>query len=121
MLLVAAAHRDLAGRPWVFSRPAVVWLGQVSFCFYLLHQLVIRTFGVFGETSDPALGGLLFVACLLLSLASAALLHHWVELPLEARLRGSRPKVSSSVGTVEGITRESDRTTSSGGQSLSKP
>jgi peptidoglycan/LPS O-acetylase OafA/YrhL len=86
VLLAAAAQSDLGGARTVLSRRAFVWAGEVSFCFYLVHQLVIY------ELQDRGLGtaGIVVVG-LPLAVAAGALLHYVVERPFERRLRGSGP------------------------------
>jgi peptidoglycan/LPS O-acetylase OafA/YrhL len=98
MVLMAYAGRDLIGRrSWMASRWAV-YLGQLSFAFYLVHQLVLdlvlKRWMPLTTASVP--GALLRTAvALVLSLAGAAALHHGVELRgqrlLTRRRRSSAP------------------------------
>jgi peptidoglycan/LPS O-acetylase OafA/YrhL len=90
---ISADTRDIGS--WLMSRTSV-YLGELSFCFYLVHYLAIRVSAdAFGWTghSFGLLGGLIraFV-CLAVAVAAAALLHHVVELPAQKRLR-PRPSV----------------------------
>ena len=85
-LVVWAAQRDLGGhRSWLTSRP-LVYLGEVSFAFYLAHELVLINvsplIGLSGWTANLVL---VPASCL-----AAWLLHTCVERPCEARLRGLR-------------------------------
>lgn len=90
LVLGAAARRDLDGRGTVFSKPALVWAGTVSFAFYLVHQPIVRMVdiltpaGVMREASGLPLAA---VALALAVLGSWGV-HVGVERPLERRLRG---------------------------------
>lgn len=86
LVIAAATQSDLSGRPSLLRRPVPVRLGEWSFAFYLVHQLVLR----FGARHHVhSLGqALAFVAvqfCVALALAAA--LHHVVERPAERVLR----------------------------------
>jgi peptidoglycan/LPS O-acetylase OafA/YrhL len=94
LLILAYAQRDVDAPGSTFwSSPKVVWLGAVSFCFYLVHQLVLRVFAVeagpewlaasTGVRSLKVIGLVLVV-----SLVAAWLLHECVEKPCERLLRG---------------------------------
>ncbi|MFI7586523.1 acyltransferase family protein [Spongisporangium articulatum] len=85
-----AAVADLSGVKQRFAKPWLVWLGDRSFAFYLIHLLVLtyalRLFGPEPERFGPGLWawplGLLYVlACLAVSIYLAHLLHTKVELP----------------------------------------
>ncbi|MBB5075446.1 acyltransferase family protein [Nonomuraea endophytica] len=89
LLIAAAATSDNLGERVSFlaSRP-MVWLGEISFAFYLVHQPVIRVAGrlVGGDRPVPLV--LLAVAGMLaLALAASWALYRYVERPLERRLR----------------------------------
>ena len=89
LLVGAAAAADSrgGGRSFLSSRP-LVWLGTVSFAFYLVHQpgigVVARLFG--DDASAPVAAAAMGVA-LLGSVVAAWVLHRVVELPAEGRLR----------------------------------
>ncbi|HEY1776772.1 MAG TPA: acyltransferase [Solirubrobacteraceae bacterium] len=83
-LIVSAAVLDLTGAPGLLTRRSLIYAGQVSFCFYLVHQLIIANL-------RPVLTGSGLFDALLLFLAAcagAATLHHLVELPAQRLLRG---------------------------------
>jgi peptidoglycan/LPS O-acetylase OafA/YrhL len=86
-VVVVAAQGDLLSPTtgWL-TRRSLVYLGQVSFAFYLVHQLVILNvgdhYGFRGMASVPVL--------LLAALAAAVALHHIVERPFERRIRAIR-------------------------------
>ena len=94
LLLPAAALADVAGVRTLWSRPAMVYLGEVSFAFYMVHLLVIRAFRAFGLVPQVvhlgwAIGGpvILFIV----SFAAAVALHHGVERPMMRVLTRRRP------------------------------
>lgn len=69
----------------------LVWLGEVSFAFYLVHWLVLTyakvPLGLEREGGEP-LGVLVYlVVCLAASLLIAQALRRWVEQPAARRLR----------------------------------
>ncbi|MBE2318002.1 acyltransferase [Solirubrobacter sp. CPCC 204708] len=80
LLIAAAAEADRGGAGTPFRRRWLVWLGEVSFAFYLVHLWFIDAFDL------PASGHL--IVSLPLAIAGAALLHHLVERPAERRIRG---------------------------------
>lgn len=93
LIIAAAATGDLAGRPTWLRHRTWQWLGEISFAFYLAHQLVIRLV-------DKTLGGLpratptaLAITLLMLALAliAADLLHRVVERPMMRNLTAPRP------------------------------
>jgi len=80
-VLVASAGSDVAGtRSWL-TRPGLVYAGEVSFCFYLVHELVIIN-------AAPYISGPVAVVVDLVAAAIlAAGVHHLVELPCQRWLR----------------------------------
>ncbi|MFE9201855.1 acyltransferase family protein [Micromonospora sp. NPDC007230] len=90
LVITAAADADVHGRrtPWR-SRP-MVWLGEVSFAFYLVHvlvmQAVLRLTGHWGDGLRGGWGPLAVLGFLLGNLLLAAALHRWVETPMMRRL-----------------------------------
>ena len=93
LVLVAAAQRDLEGRPTVWSWRPLVLLGERSYAFYLLHQLVIRVWARAYRhhlmIASGAVGAVWFVAILAVAVGAASVLFRVVEVPSERRLRGS--------------------------------
>jgi peptidoglycan/LPS O-acetylase OafA/YrhL len=87
-LIATLAVRDRCGLTGIASSRPMVWLGNVSFAFYLIQfpimvivtRLVIsgRRFGFFGWLGCATL-------CFVLALAAAALIYHLVDLPLMRR------------------------------------
>jgi peptidoglycan/LPS O-acetylase OafA/YrhL len=92
LLIPAVACADLAGRRSVWATGPVVWLGEVSFAFYLIHQSVIvdlgRLWGVAGV--GPARGLGVALAALGLSVVIAEGMRRFIEVPLVARGSGAR-------------------------------
>ena len=79
-IVLAAATDDLIGAQGWLSHPWLVYAGQVSFCFYLVHEIVIINVR---QIVDGPPGALL---CLIIASAAAVALHHFVELPLQRRV-----------------------------------
>jgi peptidoglycan/LPS O-acetylase OafA/YrhL len=87
LLIGKAATLDISHTPSFFTRRSVVWLGDVSFAFYLIHWLVLHYGRVFlggGPWSSPVATAFL-VGCLALSLLLAEGLRRWVEMPMMRR------------------------------------
>lgn len=97
LVVAAGAAADVAGRGGFFASRPMVWLGEISFAFYILHMLVLyygpMRFGT-GRQWDtlPALGivGLSFAITLVL----AWLLYRLVEVPAMHRWARPRPRRS---------------------------
>ncbi|WP_411122198.1 acyltransferase family protein [Streptomyces sp. x-19] len=102
LLIPAAAAADVQGRRTLVSTRPMVWLGEISFAFYLVHYLVLkfghRAFGsqpnIFGQPSGPAWSTPVALAfllgCFAVSVVAAWALYAGVERP--AMRRWSRPK-----------------------------
>ncbi|MER5423873.1 acyltransferase family protein [Streptosporangium roseum] len=98
LLIPAAAAADVQGRRTVLSTRVMVWLGEISFAFYLVHGLVLayghRAFGppTNAFSSGPAwstpvgLGFLL--ACFTVAVLLSWALHVLVERPAMRRWAG---------------------------------
>jgi peptidoglycan/LPS O-acetylase OafA/YrhL len=95
LVLLAYAGCDLRGRESWMGRRAMVYLGQLSFAFYLVPQLVMDTvLRRIAPLTDPSIGGALWRTALAfgLSVVGAMALHHLVELPGQRLLtRRRRP------------------------------
>jgi peptidoglycan/LPS O-acetylase OafA/YrhL len=94
LLIPAVAVRDLRGGRSVLRARAAVWLGEVSFAFYLVHQLVIRFVNraLGSRTWSDLEGMLLALTMLALAITAAWTLYRFVERPMMARLAGRRLK-----------------------------
>ncbi len=88
LVIVAAAQADVRRVRSFWATPTMVRLGTWSFAFYLVHQLVIRSFDeIFPRPDNVVTGTVVIVATIAISLALAALLHRLVEVPAERALR----------------------------------
>lgn len=86
-VLCSAAGRDLRRRPGWSTKRLPVYLGALSFSFYLVHWLALMLLLSFGLHGWP-----LVVTLVALALGAAVLLHHGVELPFQRWInrRGGR-------------------------------
>lgn len=100
LLLVVAAHSDLRGDVTALRARSLVFLGEISFCFYLVHQMVVRVARAVAAGQDPFLVAAVAFA---LSLVAAAALHRLVEQPAEARLRPGRAPAPSPSRDVRSL------------------
>ena len=90
LLIVTAARRDVAGRGSALLRHrASVYLGELSFCFYLVYVLVMGTVLRATGWSQPwglADGAWRTLIILTSGVAAAMVVHHTVEHPAQAIL-----------------------------------
>ncbi|MEU6062806.1 acyltransferase [Streptomyces sp. NPDC047097] len=102
LLIAAAATADVTGRGGPLAGRTMVWLGETSFAFYLVHRLVLvhghQALGGRGWSTPVA--ALVLLAALAGCLSAARLLHLAVERPL-ARL-GNPPRRRAVPGAVGG-------------------
>jgi len=100
LLLVAGAVADLERRTGILTRRLSVYLGEVSFAFYLVHYLsllvALKALG-WGHSWSGWAGFAPLTVTFLASFAAASALHHFVELPFQRVLRG---RGSPSIATV---------------------
>ncbi|MGY2061847.1 acyltransferase family protein, partial [Nocardia gipuzkoensis] len=97
-VIATLAARDLAGIRGLNSSKTMVWLGNVSFAFYLIQfpVMVLITRWFIGGHTFGLLGWLGWATLsLVVSTAAGALLYYRVDLPLMSRFgrrtRGKRP------------------------------
>ena len=88
LLIFAAGSVDAKGSPSVLHRRTLLKLGEWSFAFYLLHQLVIKVFWLDTTSHSATYTFCRSVLILAVSVAAAATLFTFVERPLDKRLRG---------------------------------
>ncbi|GAA0370266.1 acyltransferase [Micromonospora gifhornensis] len=99
LVIAAAADADVRGRRSPLRSRPMVWLGEVSFAFYLVHVFVIMTIlrvtGDWGTGLPGWWGPAAVIGFLALTLGLAALVHRFVEQPMMRRLapRRSPPAV----------------------------
>ncbi|MFF0622216.1 acyltransferase family protein [Streptomyces sp. NPDC004296] len=112
LLTAALAAADSGGRGTFLGSKAMVWLGDLSFAFYLLHNLVLK-YGhlllgsseqdgeLVGRTWGTPLGITLIAAAFAVSLLLAWLLHNGVEKPVMRRW--SRARATPVKGVTGGF------------------
>ncbi|MDG4808986.1 acyltransferase [Micromonospora sp. WMMD1120] len=95
LVITAAADADVRGRRSPLRSRTLVWLGEVSFAFYLVHVLVmtsvLRWSGDWGTGFGGWRGPAVVCGFLVGTLILAALLHRFVETPMMRRLAPRRP------------------------------
>ncbi|MEH0823493.1 MULTISPECIES: acyltransferase family protein [unclassified Micromonospora] len=107
LVITAAADADVRGLPSPWRHRRLVWLGEVSFAFYLVHVLVmvtvLRATGHLGVGLPGWWGPLAVLGFLAVNLVLAALLHRWVETPMMRRLapRRRRPAPAPEPSTLD--------------------
>ncbi|MFD9686231.1 acyltransferase family protein [Kitasatospora sp. NPDC059088] len=98
LLIAAMASTDIAGRPSFLRKRVFVWLGEVSFAFYLVHDITVHVFvdrfGLSASHSAPVAAGIL-ASEVLISVFFSWLLFIGVEQPLMKRFARSRPSQPS--------------------------
>ncbi|WP_280402446.1 acyltransferase family protein [Nocardia carnea] len=92
-VVATLAARDLAGIRGFTAAPRMVWLGNISFAFYLIQfpvMVLITRFLIGGKQYGPW-GWLGFAGLsLVVSTVAAAAIYHWVDAPLMRRFAGRR-------------------------------
>jgi peptidoglycan/LPS O-acetylase OafA/YrhL len=105
LLITAAAKADVTGAwsPW--RNRVMVWLGEISFAFYLVHVVVIANVmrlmghGNHGWPSKKAAVAMLFF--LVVSVGLAWLLYRFVEMPMMRVLRPRRRAAPAEPASVQ--------------------
>ncbi|WP_285777352.1 acyltransferase [Microtetraspora sp. NBRC 13810] len=95
LLIAAAATVDIRGRRSLLATRPMVWLGNISYAFYLLHvfaiTLVFYVIGLdFQATSLSAVG--FFAVSLALAVVASWLLYELVEKPIQRRFATKRER-----------------------------
>ena len=91
LLLSAGAFADLADHRSVLTWRPFVWFGEISFCFYLIQLKVLVALATAVTVLDLTTDGLKplwIVVALAVSTVLGWLLHRFVEIPAERKLRG---------------------------------
>jgi peptidoglycan/LPS O-acetylase OafA/YrhL len=89
ILIVAAAQRDLEGKPGWLRTSFAIRLGNASYCFYLVHHIFILRLAQPGFRELGVHGNLGFFLALVLSLVASAALHRFVEIRYDGLLKGT--------------------------------
>jgi peptidoglycan/LPS O-acetylase OafA/YrhL len=98
LFVAAVGAADAAGRRGPFSTRGAVWLGEVSYAFYLVHQLVLRLFTkVAGPGHPPLVGMALILVALAVAITGSAVLHRFLEVPAMRLIGGRRRGVRAAV------------------------
>jgi len=82
LIIVFAGARGVIGQN--LSLPPLVWLGEVSFCLYMVHHIVMKWF--FIKQLEGVIQALPMLPVLAACLAMAGLLHYLIERPCQHRL-----------------------------------
>jgi peptidoglycan/LPS O-acetylase OafA/YrhL len=94
--IACVVDRELSGRKTGFEGPKHVFLGELSFNFYLVHANVMYVFvTVFGELDVDWLNLVWYPIVLTGGLVLASGLHLWVEKPFESKIRRFADKAYS--------------------------
>ncbi|WP_194913621.1 acyltransferase family protein [Catenulispora rubra] len=102
LLVAAAAASDVAGRRTVLTHRSAVWLGEISYAFFLIHLSVLHAaqaafkgewmgYGDYDPTSwNTPVAVLFLLGCLAASIFLSWLLYRFVEVP--AMRKWARPR-----------------------------
>lgn len=98
LLIAAAATADIRRRWSFFRLRQVVYLGEVSFAFYLVHEMVVTAADhlLHGGPTMPIVPA--FIGLFSVALAGAIALHEFVEKPMVKLLNPRTRKVGPPVG-----------------------
>ncbi len=89
VMIAAVAARDMRGGRSLLRSRINVWLGDLSYSFYLVHATIIYAIlSIVGAQPGSWLNLGWYAACLALAIGGACLLHYFVEKPMERRIRG---------------------------------
>ena len=93
-IIIWAAQRDIQRPNGLLASRPLVYAGEVSFCFYLVHEPVLQH--ILSRTGH---GGVeVAMLSLIVTSAVAVILHHAVELPCQALIRG-KASAARSIAT----------------------
>ena len=94
LVVLATAGADLRGAARVLHNRWLIRLGEWSFAFYIVHNLVVLEFArranPYHWPSSDAFPLVLAAALVVVSIAAAAALHHLVEIPAQRLLTGGK-------------------------------
>ncbi|WP_329044083.1 acyltransferase [Amycolatopsis sp. NBC_01488] len=98
------ASANLRGNRTILGTRPMVWLGKVSFGFFMTQAIVVFWFrpAVFGATEYGTAGGILLIAALFaVNLAFGWVLHKFVELPAMKYWGSSKKRVAGNAPRTE--------------------
>ena len=87
LVILSAALADLGGRRGILRHRVFIYLGEVSFGFYLVHELVIVNLAPHLPTATRVDHVVSLAVIGVAALGSAMALHHLVELPCQGAVR----------------------------------
>lgn len=98
LLIAAGATADIKGKATVFRTKTMVWLGNISFAFYLVHFIVLLTMraALGKQLFSTPVGVLILVADFVIAIVVSAILYHFVETPLVRRFSRPRRKIAAA-------------------------
>ncbi|KVC98426.1 acyltransferase family protein [Burkholderia ubonensis] len=88
LLIVSIARDDLEARKTVLSGETSVWLGEISYAFYMVHFLVLFFFLnlVSGKKFSLPEGSALIAVALILSVTCASFVYRYFEVPMMKKI-----------------------------------
>lgn len=104
-VVTGVAQSDISGKRSVLATRPMVWLGKISFAFYLLHYIAIvvgaRWLRQFTgrETFSLVEATLALGAILMVTVVASWLLHQYVERPVMRALAGRRKQAATPAVT----------------------
>ena len=86
LIFIFAMQNGLISK--LLSKRVCIWLGEISFAFYMIHQLVINVLWILNNKFRFFENGyLLILTALLLSIIGSGILYRYFEMPLNKYLR----------------------------------
>ncbi|MFI6004276.1 acyltransferase family protein [Streptomyces sp. NPDC051366] len=116
LLIAAVATRDAENKPTPFNNRFMIWLGEISFAFYLLHYIVLAySRELLGDQlySTPVAVALIAAQTVVAVLLSWAL-YAWVEAPITRRFSSSRKVRAAKAAAAEAAVQGSGPSDSEG-------
>ncbi|WP_103501330.1 MULTISPECIES: acyltransferase [unclassified Streptomyces] len=114
LLVAAVATSDLGDRGAPLARRPLLWLGDISYAFFLIHLNVLNSaqaalkgqwmgYGAYDRTSlSTPLAVLFLLGCLAVSVLLAWLLHRFIEAPAMRKWSRPRPSGPAAPGSGRG-------------------
>ncbi|SMR99818.1 Acyltransferase family protein [Vibrio mangrovi] len=100
LLIVSIANDDLNAKKNILNRKSSIWLGEISYAFYMVHFLVL--FVLFklldGKKLDFMEGTAILAIALILSVSCASLVYRYFEIPMNRKILDIfRPKFLKTI------------------------